>query len=121
LAEARGLGSTHEGVHHWLVQRLTAIVLIPLLPWLVISLAAMPAYDHATMAAWIGNPLNATLLIALVCALFYHAELGIRVVLEDYVHLLSVRITALIAMRAAFVLMGIIAILSILKIALRVG
>jgi succinate dehydrogenase / fumarate reductase membrane anchor subunit len=119
LALARGLGSTHEGVHHWLAQRLTAIALVPLLPWLVVSLATLPSFEHAAVVAWIASPVHAALLIALIAALLYHAELGIRVVLEDYAHLLWARIAALVAVRLAFVLMGIVACLSILQIALR--
>ena len=86
LARARGLGSAKEGVGHFIQQRVSALALIVLVPWFVISAAlAVPAgYEGAT--AWMAQPWNAIALILLSGAAFFHMKLGMQVVIEDYIH-----------------------------------
>jgi succinate dehydrogenase / fumarate reductase membrane anchor subunit len=86
LGRARGLGSAKEGVGHWWAQRLTAIALVPLSIWFVISAVSLTGADHAAFQAWMGIFGNALLMILTVTVLFYHAALGMQVVIEDYVH-----------------------------------
>lgn len=86
LAQARGLGSAKDGLRHWWVQRLTAVALMLLVPWFVCLALALIGADQFTVRATIGQPLNATLMLAFVFALFWHAQLGLQVVVEDYVH-----------------------------------
>ena len=86
LATARGLGSAKEGTHHFWNQRLTAIVLVPMTLWIMVSLVRMTNVDYATVTQWIAAPLNAVLLLIFLLALFYHALLGVQVVIEDYIH-----------------------------------
>lgn len=86
LAKARGLGSAKSGTGHWWWQRLTAIALVPLVIWLVWSLYAMAGADLETVRAWLARPLNSLLMVSTLIALFYHAQLGMQVVIEDYVH-----------------------------------
>ncbi len=86
IARARGLGSAKEGVGHFIQQRVTAIALIVLVPWFVISaVLAVPAgYDGAV--EWMAKPWNAIALILLAAAAFFHMRLGMQVVIEDYIH-----------------------------------
>jgi len=86
LAQARGLGSAKDGLRHWWVQRLTAVALMLLVPWFVWLALSLIGADQFTVRATIGQPLNATLMLAFVFALFWHAQLGLQVVVEDYVH-----------------------------------
>ena len=86
IGRVRGLGSSKHGAGHWLHQRYTAIGNLILIPWLLISLALMPAWDDATVPAWAARPLSATLLALICINTFYHARLGVQVMLEDYVH-----------------------------------
>ena len=86
LAKAKGLGSAKDGVAHWWAQRLTAIALALLTPWFVVLAIGLLGADHATVQASLARPLTATLLTAFVLALFWHARLGLQVVVEDYVH-----------------------------------
>ena len=58
LARARGLGSAKDGVHHWWIQRLTAIALIPLVVWFAISLVMLSGADFNMVRAWIGSPVR---------------------------------------------------------------
>ena len=86
LSKAKGLGSAKDGVAHWWAQRLTAIALALLTPWFVVLAIGLLGADHATVQASLARPLTATLLTAFVLALFWHARLGLQVVVEDYVH-----------------------------------
>jgi succinate dehydrogenase / fumarate reductase membrane anchor subunit len=86
LGRVRGLGSAKEGVAHWWAQRLTALALIPLTLWFVISVVQMIGADPPQVVEWIGSPVTAILLIVLIGATFHHAQLGVQVVIEDYVH-----------------------------------
>ena len=86
LGRARGLGSAKSGSHHWWVQRVTAIALIPLMIWLAWSVISLLGAGQSEVQAWIAQPFNAALLLAVVIAVFHHAQLGMQVVIEDYVH-----------------------------------
>lgn len=118
LARARGLGSAHEGVHHWVHQRLTAIALIPLMIWLVSSIVSLSGAPYGVFLSWVANPLNALLLMFTVIAAFYHASLGVQVVVEDYISCKAKKTVLLIVSRLFFIGAGIAALFSILKIAL---
>jgi len=117
LAHARGLGSAKSGTRHWWAQRLTAIALIPLVIWFVISVIIMTGSGHDAAIAWIGNPLTAILLVLLVFAVFHHMQLGLQVVIEDYFHTRWVEVALLLLVRGAAFLFGATAIFAILKIA----
>lgn len=116
LARAKGLGSAKDGVDHWWAQRLTAMALALLTPWFVIfALRQFGAEGEAVRAA-IARPLNATLLSAFVLSVFWHARLGLQVVVEDYVH--SWRELVLqVAIKFTFALAAIAALLAIGRIA----
>ena len=88
LGLVRGLGSTKTGVGHWRWQRITAILLAPLGLWFIqatIGLIEL-GFDYTVFRAWASDHGNAFLLIAFVASLFPHAQLGLQVVIEDYVH-----------------------------------
>lgn len=86
IGRVRGLGSAHEGAHHWLVQRFTAIGNLILMLFLAISLAMLPDYSFGTVSGWASQTLPATALALLVISVFWHARLGLQVLVEDYVH-----------------------------------
>lgn len=78
LARARGLGAAGHGPGHWWAQRVSAAALVPLVFWLVVTLASGVAAEHAALTAWLSAPLDATLMILLLIAAFHHAALGFR-------------------------------------------
>jgi len=105
IARARGLGSAKEGVGHWWVQRLTALALIPLGLWFVASVVHLAGADHAAIKLWLGAPFTLGALVLTIVAAFYHAVLGLQVVIEDYIHQTAVKLTLIILIQfAAFAL-----------------
>jgi succinate dehydrogenase / fumarate reductase, membrane anchor subunit len=118
LARARGLGTAKKGVQHWWWQRLTAVVLVPLCLWFIGTIVTMQASNYSTVVNWIQSPLVSGLLVFLIAALFYHTQLGLQVVIEDYVHSEWVKITALVVAQFLMVLLALTAVIAVLKIAL---
>lgn len=118
IARARGLGSAKDGTHHWWMQRITAIALVPLTVWLVGSLVAIGAADHARTVLWIRSPAVSVALLLTIVALFHHAQLGLQVVIEDYVHAEGKKIAALIAVKLLTIAVAATAAFSVLRIAL---
>jgi succinate dehydrogenase / fumarate reductase membrane anchor subunit len=119
LGRVRGLGSAKSGVDHWWRQRLTALALAPLVTWFVVGLVAHAGADQAVAAAWIGAPLNATLLLLLLIAGFWHLQLGGRVIIEDYVHAEGPKFLSLVVLNFATIAVGLACVVAVLKLALR--
>jgi succinate dehydrogenase / fumarate reductase membrane anchor subunit len=117
LSQVLGRGSAHEGAHHWRVQRLTALALLLLTPWFVISLALLPRLDFATLQEWVGGLWHATLLALLLLSACWHSQLGVQVVIEDYVRG-AARGVALVASAFLHVLLAAVSLLAIVRIAL---
>jgi succinate dehydrogenase / fumarate reductase, membrane anchor subunit len=116
VARVRGLGSAKEGVHHWWMQRVTAIALIPLSVWFVASVVCLAGADQAAITQWLGAPFTLGALSLTLIAAFYHAVLGLQVVIEDYIHAKAVKLTLILLVQFsafAFTAAGIIAMLMI--------
>jgi len=116
LARARGLGSAREGAGHWWAQRLTAVALVPLCLWFATGLVGLVGADHAAVKAWVGMPINAALLVVLIVAVFHHAQLGLQVVIEDYVHSEGLKIAGIMIGKFAAILLGLAGVFAVLKI-----
>jgi succinate dehydrogenase / fumarate reductase membrane anchor subunit len=116
LARVRGLGSAKDGTHHFWNQRLTAIALVPLTLWIMVSLVGMTRMDYETVSQWIRLPLNTALLLVFILALYFHAQLGVQVVIEDYIHTEWQKIACIILVKFLIILTGLISALAILKI-----
>jgi succinate dehydrogenase / fumarate reductase, membrane anchor subunit len=117
LSRARGLGSAKEGTHHWWLQRVTAIALIPLTMWLVASIVALSGSGYDAFILWFGQPINATVMILFLGVAFHHAQLGMQVVIEDYVSHHGWRVTLNILVKFACYGLATLSIVSILTIA----
>lgn len=85
IGKVRGLGSAHEGAHHWLLQRFTAVGNLVLMGWLIVSFILLPDLQYATLMGWLSAPVSATAMVLLIISLFWHARLGLQVLIEDYV------------------------------------
>lgn len=117
LSRVLGRGSAHEGAHHWRAQRVTAMALVLLVPWLLLSLAGLPDLSWTTVQAWISGLVHAALLVLLVLAASWHSQLGLQVVIEDYVRG-APRMAALLVSAFLHVLLAAVGVLAVLRVAL---
>jgi succinate dehydrogenase / fumarate reductase membrane anchor subunit len=118
LGRARGLGSARAGSHHWWAQRLTALALVPLTLWFIFSVIHLAGASHQIVIDWLSRPLTLGLMLALIIATFHHLQLGVQVVIEDYVNDERIKIGAVLAVKALCVLLALVCIISVLKIGL---
>ncbi len=118
LGRAIGLGSAKEGVEHWLLQRVTAVALVPLVLWFVIAVIGLIGADLDTVQDWVGRPLPAICLVLLLIATFYHASLGLQVVIEDYVRAEFARLGLVMLVRLACIAFAGAGIVAVLPLAL---
>ena len=118
LKDVRGLGSAKEGTHHFIVQRLTALALIVLTCWFLYFVLGLMKADYLTAADAVAKPWNAILLVAFLVTMFWHAQLGIQVVIEDYVHSHGLALTAQIAVRFICILGARASVFAVVRIAL---
>ncbi|KUO55534.1 MAG: succinate dehydrogenase [Sphingomonadales bacterium BRH_c3] len=117
LGKVRGLGSAHQGAHHWLLQRFTAIGNLVLMIWLAGSILWLPDLGHATVSEWLAQPVSAMAMILLVISTFWHARLGLQVLIEDYVHNAGSKFACIAALNLAVIGGGAFAIFSVASLA----
>jgi succinate dehydrogenase / fumarate reductase membrane anchor subunit len=109
-------GSAREGLAHWKLQRVTAIATAILGLWLVVSCISLAGAGYAEVRAWLARPIDTTLMILLVVAAFWHAHLGLREIVLDYVHRRGTKLASLIVLGFAIVAVGVASIVAILKV-----
>ncbi|MCW5747866.1 MAG: succinate dehydrogenase, hydrophobic membrane anchor protein [Alphaproteobacteria bacterium] len=117
VARARGLGSAKDGTHHWWLQRVTAVALVPLVVWFAVSMLRVAPDSQAAVRAWIASPVTMVMLILAIVTGFWHAVLGIQVVIEDYVHAKGWRIGLDMAVKFAAAGLTVAGVVAIFKIA----
>jgi len=120
LSKVLGLGAAKEGASHWWSQRVSAVALMLLAPWFLLSLIALGDVSYASITLWIASPVHSVLLSLLVVTLSYHAQLGLHVVIEDYVAHKGTRMVLLLIINFALLLLAVMAVFSILRMALSV-
>jgi len=118
LGRVRGLGAAKSGVHHWWMQRVTAIANVVLLLWFVISLVRLPGLDYASVIVWLHQPVAAVPMLLLIVSVFWHFRLGFQVFIEDYVHDEGSKLLALLALNFYALAGAAAGIFAVLKIAL---
>lgn len=118
LSKAIGLGSAGHGFSHWWWQRVTAIALIPLTLWFVISVLSLLGGDYLAARGWLSSPVNATLLLLFVLTALFHGQTGLQVVIEDYIHTKWLNLSLLLLVKFAAAAMAVFASLSVLKVVL---
>lgn len=121
LSRARGLGAAKHGVTHWISERVGAVALVPLTLWGVFAVLRLAAGDYDFAVAWIAQPLNAVLMTLLLGISFWHMASGLRVVIEDYIHVTLNKSALLILNLFVCGLAGALSIFSILKVAFSGG
>ncbi len=118
LATVRGLGSAKNGTHHWWGQRVTAVALVPLTLWFVYSVVSMTGAGYGTVAVWVAQPWNTVLLLLLIAATFHHLQLGLQVVIEDYIHSEFTKLATLLFVKFASAALAVACGYAVLKTAL---
>ena len=101
IGRVRGLGSAKSGTHHWMLQRFTAIGNLILGLWLLFSLVGLPDLGFKAVKTWAAQPISATALALFVLTTFWHARLGLQVLIEDYVHGHVAKLTLIILIQFA--------------------
>ncbi len=118
LARVRGKGSSGGGTHHWRSQRYSALILLLSTAWILWLGVSLAGADYATARAAMSSPLNAGMAILLAGAVFYHIQLGLQVVIEDYVHIAALEFSLLIFVRFACLVAFLISAIAALKLVL---
>ena len=118
LSKVKGLGSAKTGTDHFILQRITALALVPLVIWFCMSLAFLPDANYTSVLVWLSSPFNAVLMIVMLIAGFYHSALGLQVILEDYISSHGTRIVAIIITNLLLFFFGALAVFSVLKISI---
>ena len=111
-----GLSFLKGALGHWWHQRLTAICIIPLSLWFMASLVGHLSSDHETVVTWISSPIVSFLMVILVCGIFYHAKLGVQVVIEDYIHTKGSKLLLLTAVNMGALTGALVGVLSVFSI-----
>ena len=120
LSRARGMGSAHHGVSHFITERVSGLAFAPLSIWGVYSALKLIGADQHTVATWIGQPVNAVLLGLLLISALVHLQNAVQVVIEDYIYSFTSKSALVIGNLFVCVLAGAVGIFSILKVALSV-
>lgn len=118
LGRALGLGSAKSGSSHWIGQRVTAVALTLLGLWFLVSLLTLGGLGHDRVVAWLGAPLHSSLAVLLVMTAAWHANLGLQVVVEDYVAAKGTRVVVLVVIKFALIVAAVAGVLAVLRIAL---
>ncbi len=121
LKKAKGLGASHDGVEHWVSQKVTAIANLPLVLWLVWSIIGLQGASYTQFTGWLSQPVNAVLMILTFVSVFYHAKLGTQVIVEDYISCKCKKKILLIALKLSFFALCVACIFSVLKVAFTAG
>jgi succinate dehydrogenase / fumarate reductase membrane anchor subunit len=116
LSRAKGLGSAKSGTGHWWMQRITAAALVPLSFWLIKFMGLSMTAPYQQTVDWLVSPVNTICVIAWIVAAFYHAALGLQVVIEDYVAAEGLRIISIWAVNLAFMFLAIAALLAVFRV-----
>ncbi|HWK43159.1 MAG TPA: succinate dehydrogenase, hydrophobic membrane anchor protein [Stellaceae bacterium] len=117
LKRVYGLGSAREGAHEWWSMRLTSVALIPLTLWFVIGVIGHAGADYESFTTWVASPVVSILLILTLAVTFHHVATGVKVVIEDYIHVEWVKIVCLVALKFGCLILAVAGIFSVLRIA----
>ena len=118
LGRVLGLGSAKDGTGHWWGQRVSAVALVILVLWLLVSLVAMNGASYGDVVAWVRSPWSAIVLVLFLASMFYHSYLGVQVVIEDYIHSDGLKVVSLIGSAFLHALLAVAGIFAVLRIAL---
>ena len=117
-ARVQAQASTRQGAHHWLLERLTSVALLPLSLWFIVSAVALSGAGYEEVRAWLAGPFNTTAMLLFILAVFWHAQLGVQVIIEDYVHQEAFKLASLMLLKFAAIALGLACAVAVLKVSL---
>lgn len=117
LGRARGMGAAKSGTHHWWAERVTAIALVPLTLWFIYAAIHLAGRTQVQVQHWVAHPVNTVLLLALTAMTFHHMQLGLQVVMEDYIGSKQWQSAAILLNKAVALLLALLCAVSILRMA----
>ena len=117
LSRARGMGAAGSGIHHWWAERVTAIALVPLTIWFIYAVLHLLGAPQVAVHRFVANPVNTVLLLAMVTMTFHHMQLGLQVVMEDYIDSQKWQAIAILLNKALALILGLLCAVSILRMA----
>jgi len=118
LARVRGLGSAHRGTETFWRQRVTALANIPLVIFLIVSLIGHIGSGYDEVRAYLAHPLVALTMLALVISASIHMRIGLKEIIEDYVHNEYLRIFSMLLVTFFAFGIGLACVYAIVKIGL---
>ncbi|VAX03151.1 Succinate dehydrogenase hydrophobic membrane anchor protein [hydrothermal vent metagenome] len=118
ISKVRGLGSARNGTHHWWMQKIAAVALIPLTIWFVASIVQMTNADYFTVRTWLSSPIPAILMLIYIVIAIYHLRLGLQAIVEDYIHSEGMKVGLQFSILFGCTIIAVASIFSVLKIAL---
>ena len=110
--------SAREGSHHWLLERITSVALLPLTLWFVVSAVSLSGAGYDEVRLWLATPFHTVAMLLLILAVFWHTQLGVRVIVEDYVHHETAKLIALMAVSFGTLALGFACAIAVLKVSL---
>jgi succinate dehydrogenase / fumarate reductase membrane anchor subunit len=117
LGRARGSGAAKDGSEHWWQQRVTAVALVPLSVWFLASVVSLSGANLEQFRAWLAVPCNTALAIFFLLVVFHHGQLGMQVVIEDYVHNRAVKLAGIIGVKLLAAWFAIFSVVAVLRAA----
>ena len=118
LAKIKGLGHSSDASQHFWWQRLTALALVPLMLWFCFSVALLPDISYSVLLTWLRSPLNTVLLLLMIMVGLHHGQIGIQVIIEDYIADYMLRISVIIVLKGLTYFMMALGVYSVLRMAL---
>ena len=118
LGMVLGLGSAKDGTGHFWGQRVSGIGILILGLWFACSMLTMPGFGYEDAFAFIAAPFNSVMLLLLVVTIAYHSNLGIQVVIEDYVPAHGLKLASLIFSRFVHTFFAVAGVYAIIRIGL---
>jgi succinate dehydrogenase / fumarate reductase membrane anchor subunit len=118
LGRARGLGAAHAGSHHWWIERVEAVALVPLTIWFIFALFHLIGAPRQAVIDWLSSPVSMMLMLLLIVTTFHHLSLGVQTVLDDYVHQPGIKLWSVLAVKGACVVAALLCVVAVLKIGL---
>ena len=117
IKRVKGLGTAKHGFSHWWMQRLSAVLMIPLGIWFFYSLMLIETVSADSVIMWLQQPVQAILMALWAITVVYHGALGLQVIIEDYIHGKAMALTLLILIKFAMFAMIVATFFSLLKLA----